>query len=53
MEIYLPKVKKKFKFFQYFSMVYTKPDMGMTNINFIFDQIHPCERKNSERSKKG
>ena len=47
----LPIRKKNIDFIDILVWISTIHAMGMTNINFIFDKIHPCEREVSERDR--
>ena len=43
--------EKNLNFFNILVCIPTKHDMVMTNINFIFDQFHPCDRKTPKSGK--
>ena len=47
----LPREEKNINFFDILVWIPTKHDMGMTNINFIFEKLSSRERKVSERGK--
>ena len=46
------KILKKFQIFEMLMSNYSKHNMGITNINYIFQKVHPPARKSIEKKRK-